>query len=169
MTHPLVTQLYFTRSEFQRALEGLTDAEARQRFEPMNCTSWMVGHLACQEQNYWLTRAQGQIILPEINELGFGKPASAPPLEEMWQAWHTITQAAEPYLNSLTTDMLTTHMVVDGKQHPESIGSMLRRCTYHYWYHLGESQAVRQLLGHKDLPTFVGAIHQEAPYTPENA
>src|SRR5438105_8640056 len=37
MTHPLVQQLRFTRSEFKRGLDGVTDAEARQRFMPMNC------------------------------------------------------------------------------------------------------------------------------------
>lgn len=35
------------------------------------------------------------------------------------------------------------------------------------WYHLGESQAIRQMLGHTHLPIFVGAIHDEAPYMPE--
>jgi hypothetical protein len=44
---------------------------------------------------------------------------------------------------------------------------MLRRVTYHYWYHTGESQAIRQLLGHKNLPEFVGAIHDQAPYVRE--
>ena len=34
MPHPLVLQLRFTRSEFKRALEGVTDAEARKRFMP---------------------------------------------------------------------------------------------------------------------------------------
>ena len=33
---------------------------------------------------------------------------------------------------------------------------MLLRVTYHYWYHTGEAAAVRQLLGHVDLPEFVG-------------
>jgi hypothetical protein len=37
----------------------------------------------------------------------------------------------------------------------------------YYWFHLGESQAIRQLLGHKNLPVFVGDIHDEAPYIPE--
>jgi hypothetical protein len=27
----------------------------------MNCISWNVGHLAWQEQRYWLYRAQGQL------------------------------------------------------------------------------------------------------------
>lgn len=166
--HPLITQLYFTRSEFRRALVGVTDEDARRRFEPMNCISWIVAHLAVQEQRYWFTLAQGKTPIPELNELaGFGKPATTPPLDEMWQAWQTITEESKPFLESLTAQKLTTHFVFNEKPAPESIGSMLRRTTYHYWYHNGESQAIRQLLGHTELPVFVGAIHAEAPYTPE--
>jgi DinB superfamily len=168
MPHPLVDQLRFTRSEFLRGLGGLTDEEARRRFMPMNCISWMIGHLAWHEQVNWLTRAQGQILIPKINELAAnGGPPSTPPLDEMWDAWHSITQAGDSYLDSLTTEQLSTFMIVNGKPHRESVGSMLRRTTYHYWYHLGESQAIRQLLGHTDLPQFVGAIHAEAPYRAE--
>jgi len=54
MTHPLVNQLRFTRSEFRRALKGLSDEEARRRYLPMNCISWNIGHLAWQEQKYFL-------------------------------------------------------------------------------------------------------------------
>ncbi len=45
MTHPLVLQLQFTRNEFKRGLAGLTDEEARRRFEPINSISWMIAHL----------------------------------------------------------------------------------------------------------------------------
>src|SRR5215213_8087977 len=110
MAHPLVDQLRFTRSEFLRALEGITDEEARRRFMPMNCISWMIGHLAWQEQRYWLTRASGKILVSEVNTLAAnGAPASTPPLDAMWQAWRTITEAGDPFLDSLTTEMLTTY------------------------------------------------------------
>ncbi len=168
MTHPLVLQLHFTRSEFKRGLESVTDAEAQQHFGTMNCISWIIGHLAWQEQLYWLTRAQGQLLVPELNELtANGAPQSTPALADMWAAWNTVIEAAEPYLQSLTTDTLTTFMIVNGKPHGESVGTMLNRMLYHYWYHLGESQAIRQMLGHNDLPSFVGAIGREAPYVAE--
>jgi len=32
----------------------------------------------------------------------------------------------------------------------------LMRNLYHYWYHMGEIGSIRQLLGHKDVPEFVG-------------
>lgn len=168
MTHPLVVQLKFTRSEFLRGFKGVTEEEAQQHIGQMNCLSWIVGHLAWQEQRYWLYRAQGITVVPEVGKFAYGEPASTPVLSEMWDAWNTIIQAVDPYLESLTTDVLTTFMIIDGKPHVESVGSMLRRVTYHYWYHNGEAQAIRQMLGHTKLPEFVGAIHDEAPYVPEN-
>ncbi len=170
MPHPLVLQLRFTRSEFQRALEGLSDEEARRRFPPMNCISWNIGHLAWQEQRYWLWRGQDRIPLPHINELfAYGAPASAPPLDEMWAAWHTITRAADPWLDALTTHDLAQPRqgILDGQPFEFTFGSLLQRVLYHYWYHTGENMAIRQLLGHTDLPEFVGNIDDEAPYLPE--
>jgi hypothetical protein len=169
MPHPLVLQLRFTRKEFQRALNKVTAEEAVRRFEPMNSISWIIGHLAWQEQLYWLTRAQGITPAPVVNTLAYGQPASTPPLDEMWEAWKTVTKAADPWLDTLTSAQLKTHSMRKDKPIPyvESIGSQMRRVTYHYWYHIGESQAIRQLLGHTGLPTFVGDIHEKAPYVPE--
>jgi uncharacterized damage-inducible protein DinB len=169
MTHPVVEQLRFTRSEFQRALKGVTDEEARQRFMPMNSISWIVGHLAAQEQRYWLFFAQGgENVVPRLIDMGYGKPASTPPLDEMWQAWHTVIAAVDPYLDTLTTeDLLRFPTRPDGTPVDETIGTLMRRVIYHYWYHTGESQAIRQLLGHTDLPTFVGDFGDDAIYRPE--
>jgi len=167
MTHPLVDQLRFTRSEWLRALDGVSDAEARRRFEPMNCISWMIGHLATQENAYWVLWGQGKELWPDLNKLvGFGSPPSTPPLEEMWAAWQDITHAADTFLESLTPEGLLTHLERNGQSRPESIGTMLYRNIYHYWYHLGEARAVRQLLGHTNLPEFVGDLGIKAPYRP---
>jgi len=87
MPHPRVDQLRFARSEFQRGLAGVTEAEACRRFLPMNCLSWSIGHLAWQEQRSWLWRAQDQVLVPHLNELfAYGAPASTPLLEETWAA-----------------------------------------------------------------------------------
>lgn len=168
MPHPVVLQLRFTRREFQRALDGLTDDDARRRFMPMNCISWNIGHLTWQEQRYCLWRSQGQILLPHINELfAYGAPASTPPLDDMWAAWHTIIEAADPWLDTLTTEKLQQHVIIDGQPSDLLFGSLLQRLIYHYWYHTGENMAIRQMLGHIDLPEFVGNIDDEAPYRPE--
>ncbi|MBI3159699.1 MAG: DinB family protein [Chloroflexi bacterium] len=159
MPHPLVTQLRFARREFVRGLQGVTADEARRRFEPMNCISWMVGHLASQENFYWVRAPQGIRLHPEVVEqTGTGRPASTPDLDEMWAAWHAITAAADAYLDTLTAEMLSGHIEFKGRALPESIGTMLLRNIYHYWHHLGEGMAVRQLLGHTGLPEFVGDL-----------
>ncbi len=168
MTHPLVQQLRFTRSEFRRALEGVSDADARKRVLPMNCISWNVGHLAWQEQRYFLFYAQGQLLLPEINQLfAYRAPASTPALDEMLAAWSTITQAVDPWLDAVTSEKLLEHVIRDGKPSAYIFGSLLQRMIYHYWYHTGENMAIRQMLGHPNLPEFVGDIDGQAPYRPE--
>ncbi|MCP4166907.1 MAG: DUF664 domain-containing protein [Chloroflexi bacterium] len=159
--HPLVTQLRFARSEFVRCLEGVSDEDARQRFEPMNCISWMIGHVANQEHGYWVISAQNQNVVSGLNNLvGFGKPASTPPLDDMWKTWQRVTHAADTYLDALSTPTLTTHNTWRGKPLPETVGTQLLRNIYHYWFHTGEAHAVRQMLGHPDLPQFVGNIAQ---------
>jgi hypothetical protein len=168
VNHPLVQQLRFTRSEFKRALAGLSDAEARKRFMPMNCISWNIGHLAWQEQRYFLFYGQSQLLLPQVNELyAYDAPASTPALDDMWTAWHTITAATDPWLDTLTTEKLQQHVFRDGKPNPYIFGSLLQRTIYHYWYHTGENLAIRQTLGHTNLPELVGDIDGEAPYLPE--
>lgn len=167
MLHPLVTQLHFARSEFVRCLDGISDTDARHRLLPMNCISWMIGHLAAQEQRYWLYLSQGEVLFPDLDELvGYGRPASTPPLDEMWHTWRQITAAADTYLQTLTPDVLLIYHTLNGRPVPESVGTLLYRNTYHYWFHTGEAHAVRQQLGHTDLPQFVGSM-ETAVYRPE--
>lgn len=58
MPHPLVTQLRFARSELVRCLEGVSPEDALRRIEPMNCLSWIVGHLASQEHFLWVQKVR---------------------------------------------------------------------------------------------------------------
>lgn len=163
MSHPLVIQLRFTRSELVRALDGLSDIDARRRLVPMNSISWILGHLAFVEQKIWLTSLQGQTPRPHLNDLyGSDQPASTPALVEMREAWQTITQMAEPLLETLTTPLLQ----LPHAEYQRSTGSLLTRLIYHSWYHIGEIMAIRQLLGHPDLPEFVGELDTQAPYLP---
>ena len=168
MPHPLVEQLRFTRSEFQRGLVGLASEDARKRLLPMNCISWNVGHLAWQEQRYFLTFAQGKTPLPELNQqFAYGAPASTPALEEMQQAWQAVTRAADVWLDALTTAGLQQTFSSPAGDWTTSFGNLVQRVIYHYWYHTGENMAMRQMLGHTDLVDFVGNLDDDAPYRPE--
>ena len=169
MVHPMVEQLRFAREELVRSLEGVSEAEAIKRFMPMNCISWIVGHLADQEQRYWLLFQGKTAVEPSLNALvGHGKPASTPPMSDMWAAWRAVTAASDAFLAQLTTNDLLEIPSQPGRPAPESNGTLLHRVIYHYWFHIGETQAIRQMLGHQNLPQFVGDIGAKAPYRPES-
>jgi len=157
MMHPLVTQLHFTRSEFVRCFKGTSPEDGCRRPEPMNCLSWIVGHLACQEHIFWVQLAQGRNIAPDLQErVGFGRPSSTPPYDEMWSLWHDITRAADVYVDKLKPEDLKTRFVWEGKRMEDDVGKLLLRNIYHYWFHIGKAHSTRQMLGHMDLPAFVG-------------
>ncbi len=167
MTHPLILQLRFTRSEFMRGVAGLSAEDAVKRVEPMNSISWNIGHLAWQEQRYFLQRMQDKVQKPELNKLFcYGCPAITPPLDEMLQTWQQITQATNPFLDTLTTEDLAKARVFTTREgdFTTNWGNLIQRVIYHYWYHNGENQAIRQVLRNSGLQDFVGDIDEEAPY-----
>jgi uncharacterized damage-inducible protein DinB len=105
---------------------------------------------------------------PEINKnFANGAPASTPSLKEMLSVWQAIAQAADPWLDTLTSAKLQEHVQGKGKPTDRQYGDLLQRMIYHYWYHTGENMAIRQMLGHERLPVFVGNIDEKAPYTPD--
>jgi hypothetical protein len=167
-THPLVDQLRFTRGEWLRALRGVTEKDAKVHHGQMNCISWIVGHLAWQEQRYFLIRPQAKMLRPDIQtRFTTGGPMSTPALKETLAAWRQITKTADPFVEKLTTRVLLKDLPLDGKKSGQTQGDALRRLTYHYWFHIGEILAIRQMLGRKRLPEYVGAIEAKAPYRPE--
>jgi hypothetical protein len=168
VAHPIVDLLRFTRSEWQRGLRGVSEDDANTHFGQMNSIGWIVGHLTWQEQRTLFLRRGGELLFPEINrEFAFGAPMSTPSLAAMRKAWNRVTKSAEPFLGSLTTRDLLRDLPLDGKPSGQTLGSAIRRMTFHYWFHIGEIQAIRQMLGHKRLPQYVGNLEAMAPYRPE--
>jgi len=152
----IINQLIFARSEFKKGFNGVSEEDGRKRLMPVNSISWIVGHLAWHEQYYWLSRAQGKILIPEIiDQVGFGRPASTPSLKKMILYWEKITHGSGDYLYQLKESDLLDHMIVEGRKLLFNIGTMISRVIYHYWYHNGEMQALRQLMNHSHLPEFV--------------
>lgn len=164
--HPLVEQLRFTRSEFLRVFGGVSDRDARQRLPPMNCLSWIMAHLALQEQRYWIYIAQGPEAVkhPELMELaGYPDKATIPDLSIVRTIWEEVTATADVFLDTVDQATLLEHFELDGERVGESIGTLMLRNIYHYWLHTGEAHAIRQQLGHTDLPVYVGNL-AAAPY-----
>ncbi len=127
----------------------------------------MVGHLAWHERLVWIIRGQGLDVEPALDAVANGAPASTPDLAEMWAAWGRVTALADPFMDLLTSAELSVALPRDGRDNAPTAGDQLQRITYHYWSHIGESSAVRQILGHEDVPQFVGPIERQAPYRRE--
>ena len=164
MAHPLVDQLRFTRSEWRRALQGVPEADGFRHLGPMNSIGWIVAHLAWQEQHYWLTRLAGETPVPELNEIAaFGAPQTSPSLAAMLEAWQRVTAASDPKLDGLDEAAMEHSLPGTNRR---LVGNALQRVIYHYWFHMGEIVAIRQVLDHPDRPEFVGNIDDEAPYRP---
>jgi hypothetical protein len=168
MAHPRVEQLRFTRSEWQRGLVGLPEEDAIRRLVPMNSISWMAGHLAWHERLIWLRRAQGLKVEPILDSVATGRPASTPPLVEMQAAWTRVVAAADEFLDGLTTADLERPPAFDTRDPAALIGTQIQLIVYHYWSHIGEASAIRQMLGHTDLAEWVGDLHGQAPYRRED-
>jgi hypothetical protein len=121
-----------------RGVEGVTDAEARVRLGPANCISWNVGHLAWQEQRYFLVYAGTEMLFADIQEaFAFRAPASTPPLAEMLEKWRIITTAADGFLESVDSSRLLEMAMSTAGKPITSFGNLLQRTIYHYWYHNG--------------------------------
>ncbi|HSO30734.1 MAG TPA: DinB family protein [Candidatus Sulfomarinibacteraceae bacterium] len=162
MTHPLVEQLRFTRSEWRRALRGVPEADGFRRFEPINSIGWIVAHLAWHEQRYWLTRLGDSTPEPILDEIAaYGRPASTPSLRAMRQAWTHVTSESDRRLDELDEADMTATLPGAPKR---LIGNAILRVTYHYWFHIGEILAIRQLLDHPNRPEFVGDLEARASY-----
>ena len=157
-------QLRFARSEWQRGLAGLSEADAMRRLGPMNSISWMLGHLAWHERLCWMVRAQGRRIEPPLDALATGRPATTPSLAGMQATWARVVGAADGYLDGLTTADLERPLAHDVRTNRPTAGTQLQYITYHYWSHVGEASAVRQMLGHTDLPEYVGRMPAEAHF-----
>jgi uncharacterized damage-inducible protein DinB len=162
--HPLVDQLRFMRSELRRGVGDTSEDDGRRRVEPMNSIGWIVAHMAWQEQRQWLVRGQGLApIRPDLEEIApNGGPATTPSLRAVLDAYAAVTNAADPWLDGLRERDLLDALPGPGPH--RTVGSALLRVVYHGWFHTGEIVAIRQILGHREVPEFAGRIDEEAPY-----
>lgn len=168
MPHYLVDQLRFAKEAFIEGLEDLSAEDAAKHVGRANSISWMIGHLAEFDQYIWLTVAQGKTLYASLAQFGYGEPATTPLLTDVLKIWHEVDALVAPYLGTLSTEQIDGHLTIDGEPSRENVGTILLRQTWHYWYHLGEAQTIRQGLGHKDLLQYVGRLDDFAMHRPHS-
>ncbi len=150
-----------TVAEFRRGLEGLTAEEALVRHpkadgSTMNAVSWIVAHIAA----HW-DSAQAYAMGREAAPLQPAADGTPPPYEdalvrlEMATGWLGWIAAAG--------DMRMSRQH-EGRQHTP--GTFLLRAVMHTWFHCGEINSIRQLLGHPEI-AFVGPFDGKLAWVAE--
>ena len=66
--------------------------------------------------------------------------------------WDKVTKAVDERFATLTVDDLLGDVNYFGYEYPENLGSVLQRTNNHYFFHMGEAFAIRQLLDHTGFP-----------------
>ena len=144
----LIDVAQFALSEFDRGLSGLTDGEARVRVtkadgSEMNAISWT----ACHIGGHWLWRPERWARFAD----GSDDP-TPPPLEEALALLREARAFIDGWMPGLDDERLASKGFLG-----ESIGTAIMRATLHTWFHAGEINAVRQMLGHAEI-SFVGTM-----------
>lgn len=152
--HHLVRYLQHARRELRRAVDGMAVPDLERRVGGINSVAWMVGHLAWQEQAYWLT-SRGEPALADLDAFGRGRPDAAPRFEALFAVWERVTVAADGWLEGLDEVDLRSHLQGRRLFELENIGTLLTRTSSHYYLHIGQITAVRRLLDDR-VPSFVG-------------
>lgn len=163
-SHHLVRYLKHVRRELRRAVEGMSQGDLEQRVQGINSVAWMVGHLSWQEQRYWLEPRGEPIIADYLAAYANGAPAMTSPqhsFAELYAVWESVTEASNPWLESLSGHDLRMHFQGRRLFEVENVGSLMTRVIGHYYLHIGQITVVRKLLGYP-VPSFVGL--QEAAY-----
>lgn len=121
----------FAASEFERGLEGLSDADARTRLDKsdgtkMNAIAWTIGHIAMHW--HWAGFLIAQEPLPDsaLAFFGAGADPTPRPLDEMCAMLAEARAKADVWLPNLTDDLLSSKRDV-GPQAEENLGTQLAR------------------------------------------
>lgn len=154
--HHLVRSVQNVRREFRRALEGVQVADLERRVAGLNSAAWMVGHLAWQEQGYWLLPRGEPPVAEALQGFGRGVPDPMPPFERLWEWWEQVTALSDPWLETLDADDLREHLHGRRLFEQENLGSLCMRVVGHYYLHIGQITAIRRFLGYP-VPAFVGS------------
>ena len=152
----------FALSEFRRGLEGLTEEEIQARTAKadgtqMNAISWIVGHIA----SHWLGVAayatQGEFPAALIGRFnGPSADPTPPPLGEALQMLDDARDATD-WTSTADDALLSTTYHDSPTGRHGNVGTALMRAILHTWFHAGEINSVRQMLGHPEIP-FVGSM-----------
>jgi hypothetical protein len=162
----------FSLAEFERGLVGLTDEEARVRQAKadgtrMNGISWIVAHVASQ----WLaaqSRSVSEGPAETRRRYGFRSEDPTPPSLAEARELLALAKQGLGWIEA-ADDVVMARVGAPGATvtAAESVGTFMLRTVLHTWLHTGEINAIRQMLGHAEIP-FVGTMVDHLEWRPSS-
>ncbi|MBI4570678.1 MAG: DinB family protein [Chloroflexi bacterium] len=171
----------FALCDFERGLAGLTDEEARTRLSKadgtqMNAISWTIGHVA---QHWFSVRSLATLERRPSGLRPFASGPAADPtppplsdalalLRDAQASIDWIAAADDVLLATTREEAVKAGMggpVLDLGAASESVGTALMRAILHTWFHTGEINAIRQMLGHPEI-FYVGRLKGNLEWRP---
>ena len=152
-----------TVREFRRGIEGLTPLEVLVRHEKvdgsrMNAIAWIVGHVG----SHW-TNARALAVGDEPNAPRPPSDGTPPDYAEAVELLRAATDDLG-WVSAASDERMSQRYARLGD---ESVGTFLMRAILHTWFHTGEINAIRQLLGHPEI-RFVGPFDGALGWIPEH-
>ena len=152
--------------ELERVAGALPTPGQGRAIGRLNAGSWIVAHVAQQQDAYWCTGAQG--LEPDAwlagLEVGFGSEPSVPDYREALDAFARIRARAIPYLRTLRDeDLDAVTEPSDGSGRAQTVGDLLVRAVAHVFVHTGELATIASLVGAPDLGAPGRLTHSTAP------
>ena len=145
-------QLYaLTASRFDKALEGLTDADVRKRLtNNSNPMIWIAGHMTTTRCNL-LGMLGGQVEHPWGDQFGrgstVGDETDFPPLADIVSKWREVEEAFKQRLEELTDEELSADAPRDFPVEDKTIRGAINFFAFHEVYHFGQMTLLKKCLG----------------------
>jgi hypothetical protein len=167
----------FTLMNFERAVDGVSEDEALVRLAKadgslMNSISWIVGHMAW----HWSTMAayaahEARPTSVDAYKVGPAADPTPPSLSHAVALFRRaredsdwVGRADDALLSSSSEDY---RGMLEYLAPVESVGTALMRAILHTWNHIGEVQAIRQMLGHPEI-VFTGPLNGLLEWRPSS-
>lgn len=151
----VVGLLFEAWKDFDRALEGLTAADAVKQHFDGSSFAWTYAHTTNQVDAWVNVRFQEREPHPLLshNRFGLGVTGAADDWDAIQQGVREVRHAARSYLADRTDEDLDVVIPYLGSFKPlHGTGISLRYAVYraiaHHYFHLGEVASKRDLLGH---------------------
>ena len=154
-TETLATQLDLQTRLFNNVLDGISDAEADDRFGgDVNPIKWIAGHLTSMRYGLGqLAQLDEQDPYPELFSHGksFREDAEYPSIEAIKANWNRISDRLSAGLRHLPAPVLSSPAPANVPVPDDTLGGMLAFLMHHEAYHIGQMSLQRRLLGKKAM------------------